>query len=33
VVEVPAEDPESDEGVVSVTLIYCNRCGTALGTT
>jgi ATP-dependent Clp protease ATP-binding subunit ClpC len=32
VVEVPAGDPESDEGVVSVTLIYCNRCGTALGT-
>jgi ATP-dependent Clp protease ATP-binding subunit ClpC len=32
VVEVPAEDSESDEGVVSVTLIYCNRCGSALGT-
>jgi ATP-dependent Clp protease ATP-binding subunit ClpC len=32
VVEVPAEDSESDEGVVSVTLIYCGRCGTALGT-
>jgi ATP-dependent Clp protease ATP-binding subunit ClpC len=32
VVEVPADDSESDEGVVSVTVIYCNRCGTALGT-
>jgi ATP-dependent Clp protease ATP-binding subunit ClpC len=32
VVDVPADDSESDEGVVSVTVIYCNRCGTALGT-
>jgi len=32
VVEVPAGDAESGEGAVSVTLIYCNRCGSALGT-
>jgi ATP-dependent Clp protease ATP-binding subunit ClpC len=32
VVEVPADDSESDEGVVSVTVIYCTRCGTAIGT-
>jgi len=32
VVEVPADDPDAGEGVLSVTLIYCNRCGTALGT-
>jgi ATP-dependent Clp protease ATP-binding subunit ClpC len=32
VIEVPAGDSESDDGVVSVTMIYCNGCGTALGT-
>jgi ATP-dependent Clp protease ATP-binding subunit ClpC len=32
VVEVPADDQEADEGGLSVTVIYCNRCGTALGT-
>jgi ATP-dependent Clp protease ATP-binding subunit ClpC len=32
VVEVPPGDVESDEGAVSVTLIYCSRCGIVLGT-
>jgi ATP-dependent Clp protease ATP-binding subunit ClpC len=32
VIEVPTDDPGVDEGVLSVTVIYCNRCGTALGT-
>jgi hypothetical protein len=32
VAEVPADDPESDKRVVSVTVIYCNRCGTMLWT-
>jgi ATP-dependent Clp protease ATP-binding subunit ClpC len=33
VVAVPADEAESDGGVLSVTVIYCNKCGTALGTT
>jgi ATP-dependent Clp protease ATP-binding subunit ClpC len=32
VIEVPTDDPRVDEGVLSVKVIYCNRCGTALGT-
>jgi ATP-dependent Clp protease ATP-binding subunit ClpC len=32
VLEVPTGDPDADDGVLAVTLIYCNRCGTTLGT-
>ncbi len=32
VIDVPAEDPVADEAVLSVRLVYCQRCGRALGT-
>jgi ATP-dependent Clp protease ATP-binding subunit ClpC len=32
VVEVPADDPGPDASVLSVTVVYCNKCGTTLGT-
>jgi ATP-dependent Clp protease ATP-binding subunit ClpA len=32
VLEVPTGDSDADEGLLEVTLIYCNRCGTTLGT-
>jgi ATP-dependent Clp protease ATP-binding subunit ClpC len=32
VVGVLGDDLEADEDVLSISVIYCNRCGTALGT-
>jgi ATP-dependent Clp protease ATP-binding subunit ClpC len=32
VIEVPSDDPDTDDGVLNVTVIYCGHCGTTLGT-
>ena len=32
VIDVPADDPDGNEDVLSVSVIYCSRCGTAIGT-
>ncbi len=32
VTDVPADDPDSNEDVLSVSVIYCSRCGIAIGT-
>ena len=32
VIDVPADDPDAGGEVLSVHLIYCSRCGTAIGT-
>ncbi len=32
VIDVPADDPEADEDVLSVRVVYCSRCGNTLGT-
>jgi hypothetical protein len=31
-IEVTADGPEGNEVVLSVTVIYCGRCGTTFGT-
>ncbi len=32
VIDVPADDPQTDVDVLSVTVVYCSRCGTTIGT-
>ena len=32
VIDVPADDPDANEDVLSVSVVYCSRCGTAIGT-
>ena len=32
VIDVPGDDPDADEEVLSVRVIYCSRCRTAIGT-
>jgi hypothetical protein len=32
VIEVPPDQPDPDAGTFSVRVVFCQRCGTALGT-